>query len=169
MRSYNGISIICQISIVKSTAINRYSDASEVGCGGPYGSYWVQASWPKQWENFNIAILELYPTLLLVAMFCPRMARSEILFHCDNMTIVHILNKQTFKDKHILVLLRPLILLLLQLNIKFQDYHIPTNDNIIADDIPHFQVTTQLLEAHGMQRPPTDIPQDLMPLNCIQS
>ncbi len=68
-----------------------------------------------------------------------------------------------------MALLRPLILLLLQLNIRFQATHIPTNDNILTDAILHFQVTTQLLEAHGMQRTPTDIPQDIMPLNYIQS
>ncbi len=113
MQSYNGICIKRQPSIVESAAINLYSDASGVGCGGPYGSYRVQASWSKQWEKFNIAISELYLILLLVAMFGPHMARSEILFHCNNMTIVHILNKQTSKDKHIMPLLRPLILLLL--------------------------------------------------------
>ncbi len=169
MQSYNGISIIRQPSIVESTGINLYSDASGVGCGGTYGSCWVQASWPKQWEKFNIAILELYLILLLVTMFGPRMVRSEILFHCDSMAIVHIRNKQTSKDKHITALLRPLILLLLQLNIKFRAIHIPTNDNILADAISCFQVTTQLLEAYGMQRTPTDIPQDLMPLNYIKS
>ncbi len=167
MRSYNGISIIRQPSIVESTAINLYSDASGVGCGGTYGLYWVQASWPKQWEKFNIAILEIYPILLLVEMFGPRMARSEILFHCDNMAIIHILNKQTSKDKLIMAFLRTLILLLLQLNIIFQASHIPTNDNILADAISPFQLTSQLLEAYGMQTTPTDIPQDLMPLNYI--
>ncbi len=107
--------------------------------------------------------------LLLLAMFRTCNARSEILFHCDNMGIAHVLNKQTSKDKRIMVLLIPLILLLLQHNIRFRATHISTHENTFANAISHFQVAPLFLQEHVMQLRPAEIPCHLEPQNYIPS
>ena len=173
LKEYNGVTILRQPPIVESNAINLYSDASSYGYAGTYGSSWLQGKWPKSWVDktegnmLNIAVLELYPILLILLTFASKLSSSAILFHCDNMSIVHVINSQTSKDPNIMALLRPLILTLLQHNIRFKAVHITSEDNVLADRISRFQETPQLLDMYGMKRVPNTTPQCHAPTSFI--
>ncbi len=39
------------------------------GFGGCYGSNWIQGSWPENWGNYHINILEMYPVMALIETF----------------------------------------------------------------------------------------------------
>ena len=94
-----------------------------------------------------------------------KLTNSKILFHCDNIAVVSIVNNQTSKDKLIMKLVRPLVLLLLQFNINFKAVHIAGVKNVLADAISRYQVDNKMLEMYGMQEKPLDIPETLKPTN----
>ena len=50
---------------------------------------------------------------------------KKILFMSDNVSVVQIINKQTFKEKLIMRLIRRLVLSSLRYNIHFRAKHIP--------------------------------------------
>ncbi len=161
--SFNGKSIFYKQTITDSNSNNLYSDPSRKGFGGTYGTYWLQGSWPESWKNLNIAFLELYHILLLLKMFGYKMANSNILFHCDNMAIVQLINKQTSRDMTIMMLLRPLVLALLSHNIQFRSQHLNSADNYLDDAVSQFQETPEILQSAGLHSHRTHIPHLLLP------
>ena len=88
----------------------------------------------------NIAILELYPIVLAIHLFGYCLANKRILFSTDNLAIVHVLNKQTSKDKNIMCLMRNLVRSCLDLNILFRAKHIPGVFNTKADALSRLQI-----------------------------
>ncbi len=86
LHDYNGKTILYRSPITESNAINLYSDASGLAYRATYGS-----NWPANWASMNIAVLELYPTVLLIQLFGHKMANSRVLFHCDNSAIVEVI------------------------------------------------------------------------------
>ena len=67
------------------------------------------------------------------------------------------------KAKHIMRLIRPLVLILLKHNIMFSTQYITSVDNVLCDKISRLQVTDQLLEAYGKDLHPISIPRPLQP------
>ena len=163
LEQYNGITFFRQIGFTASNEINMCSDASKIGFGATYGSKWIQARWPEAWTKLHIAILELYPIYVIVAMFSHLIRNSNILFYCDNSAVVSIINKQSSTDNTIMSIMRPLVLILMKDNIYLRAKHLPGIDNILADKISRFQVDAQLLQQYGMQPEPLTIPDCLLP------
>ncbi len=87
-----------------------YTDTSNFGYGGSYGSQWFAGQWPKAWVKHPIAVRELYPIMAVINSFGHKLVNSRILFHCDNQAIVAVINSQFSKDKKIMSLHWPLIL-----------------------------------------------------------
>jgi len=165
LQSYNGITIIRQPSITTSNALNLYTDASDLGYGGCYGSSWFAGTWPATWAKYSIAVRELYPIMAVIHTFGHKLRNTRILFNCDNQAIVTVINKQSAKDKNIMSLLRVLILSLLHHNIRFKAEYISTHDNVIADSLSRLQATPQLLEYHSLNRDPVALDPDVLPEN----
>ena len=168
LSSYNGVTFFRHSHIVTSHEINMYADASSLGFGATYGSQWVQARWPVSWKKFHITVLEFFPIFVLVSLFQKMIVNSNILFHSDNIAVVEIINKQTSKNKHVMKILRPLILILMQSNINLRAQHIPGVANVLCDKISRFQVDSALLRQYGMRPVPTTIPQFLLPEDFIK-
>jgi hypothetical protein len=139
------------------------SDASKKGYGATYGKSWIEGIWPPSWSDLNIAVLELFPIYLLLAMFAHKLQHSHITFFTDNQAVVYIINKQTSKCPIIMAILRPLVLLLLHNNIILKSKHIPGIDNTLCDLISRQMATPQVLSQYGMCPTPTPIPAHLKP------
>ena len=165
LKNFNGKTIIRELPVNDSLTLHMYSDASKLGFGATFGSEWIQSTWPENWKALNIALLELFPIYVMIKMFGMKLTNSKILFHCDNIAVVSIVNNQTSKDKLIMKLVRPLVLLLLQFNINFKAVHIAGVKNVLADAISRYQVDNKMLEMYGMQEKPLDIPETLKPTN----
>ena len=165
LQNYNGRHFLREKLITLSPAINLHTDACPKGFGITFGTYWVFHPYPQTWSSLNIAILELYPIYVAVKLFASKMSNSNILFHCDNQAIVSVINSQTSKDKHILAILRELLLTLMSHNIFFRAKHLTSSANIICDKISRSKVTPQLLSTSGLQPSPTPLPQHLWPQN----
>ena len=165
LKNFNGKTIIRELPVNDSLTLHMYSDASKLGFGATFGSEWIQSTWPENWKVLNIALLELFPIYVMINMFGMKLTNSKILFHCDNIAVVSIVNNQTSKDKLIMKLVRPLVLLLLQFNINFKAVHIAGVKNVLADAISRYQVDNKMLEMYGMQEKPLDIPETLKRTN----
>jgi hypothetical protein len=165
LTTYNGVTYFRALGVADSITIHMVSDASKKGFGACYGSKWIQAPYPDTWHAHHITLLELYPIFVLIHIFGPLMKNSNILFHCDNSAVTAILNKQSSKDKNVMAIVRPLVLLLVDLNIYLKSEHIAGILNILPDRISRFQVTPALLRHYGMEPHPTLIPRRLLPEN----
>ena len=165
LRNHNGIAIIRPRFQYTSDSIKMCSDSSKSGFGATYGSQWIQGMWPTNWTSLNIAVLELYPIYLLLAMFAHKLHNTKITFYTDNQAVVHIINKQTSKCPILMQIVRPLVLLLLQNNIILRSAHIPGIDNTLCDLISRQKATPEILHKFGMCAAPVPVPQHLKPEN----
>ena len=79
--------------------------------------------------------------------------------------MVTILNKQTSKDKHIMAVVRAIVLMQLKYNDVLSAQHIPGVQNVLSDAISRQQETVDLLERYGMKPRPMEIPAHLQRQN----
>ena len=119
---FNGITIYNALWKGSSKDLSFFSDSCPQGFGGTFKRHFIQGSFPREWKRENIAVLELFPIYALVHIFAPSLVNGRIIFHCDNESIVHILNNKTSKDPAIMSLLRPLVLTLMNNNIVLKVY-----------------------------------------------
>lgn len=94
--------------------------AQSLGFGIVFGRKWAYGKWPSDCTHKNIAFLELFPIVLGVRMWGDSLANKLILFFTDNDSVVHLVNRQTSKNKELLCLLRQLLLICLRNNILFK-------------------------------------------------
>jgi hypothetical protein len=171
LANYNGITYFRSLKILPDTHLNMLSDASKQGYGATFGSHWIQERYPQHWQQLfddkkiGITTLELYPVLAIVTMFAHRIKNSHILFHSDNEGVVYIINKQSSRNKIIMNIIRPLVLVLMNNNIMLRSKHIPGKNNILCDAISRFKQTPTILQSYGMDPAPTPIPPQLLSAN----
>ena len=88
------------------------------------------------------------------------------MFFSDNEAVVHVINKQSCKDKLLMFFVRKLVLICLRLNIVFKVKHVPGVHNRLADSLSRLQVETfKALAPLHMDASPTPIPPHLQPMN----
>lgn len=160
LSDFNGTYMSLPSDWSSSKTLNLYSDASGTGFAAVCGTMWLQGTFPTSWSHHHIAIKELLPIVLAIAVWGPSLSTKRILFHCDNMSIVHILNDMTSKDKFIMVLVRKLVLFSLTHNILIRSSHIPGKHNVICDLLSRFQLRKALQTAPWLDPQPQPINQD---------
>ena len=110
-------------------------------------------------------MLEMFPIVISVSIWDSDLANKCILFHTDNQGLVEVINKKTTKDRHLLVLLRELVLQCLKHNILFRAVHVPGVHNVKADALSRLQVTRFKSLDQGMDHAQTIVPAHLLPQN----
>ena len=133
---------------------------------------WCTWFWCYIWVPLdqNIATLEFYPIVLSLYLWGEAMGNQCILlFFTDNESLVHLINRQTCKDKYLMAFVRKLVSICLHHNILCKAKHIRGVHNNLADALSRLQVQTfrQLALAH-MDPLPTKIPQHRQPQNWVQ-
>ena len=78
------------------------------------------------------------------------------------MAAVYILNKQSSRDKDIMVLVRRFVLACMKYNILTKCIHVPSHQNILPDSVSRFQIEKFRLMAPHMDREPTAVPAELL-------
>ena len=160
---YNGRSTFNFRWQLNSSTLRFTTDSSKKGYGGIFRNQFIQGLFPESWQEFNIAILEIYPIFALVHIFGPTIPNSHLLFRCDNEAIVYVINNKTSKDPYIMKILRPLILVLMENNIIFFAQHVPGKNNDICDALSRSQVPESFLRHHKLNLAPTPIPEEILP------
>ena len=109
-----------------------------------------------------ITIKELLPIVIAVEIYSQTLSNRHICFHCDNIAVVHIINKQTSKEKTVMKLFRRLVVTALKLNITLFAEHIPGKNNSLADFLSRLQVNEFQRAAPGIDEHPTPVPTRLL-------
>ena len=91
-----------------------YTDSCVSGFGGTFKSNYTAGNFPTRWQKLSVEVLELYP-IFLFNLFHEDLTNKKIVFHCDNLSVVHIINN--FKCLLIMKLVRPMVLLMLKNNL----------------------------------------------------
>ena len=167
LTDFNGRSFFIDDVWQNSVKLSLYTDASgALGFGAIFGSKWCYGKWPANWAHSNIVILVFYPIVLSLYLWGHEMSHQCVLFFTDNEALVHVINKQSCKDKPLMSFVRKLVAICLQHNIVFKAKHIPGIHNNLADSLSRLQVQTfrQLAPPH-MDQSPTEIPLYLQPQN----
>ena len=136
-----------------------------LGYAAIFGKHWFFREWPAVWKTFNITILEFFPIVLAIEIWGPLMRNKCIVFFSDNQAVVEIMNKQTSKDRSIMVLLRHFVLSTLKYNILFHAKHIAGCINRESDALSRLQVEKFRLLAPSADPQPTPVPGGLLPNN----
>lgn len=169
LSSFNGKSFFLKHNWLSSPKLNLFTDASgALRVGAVFGSHWCYGEWPINLKFQNIAILEFYPIVLSLYLWGGPMSSQCILFFTDNESLVHVITKQTCKDKALMLFVRKLVFICLHHNIIFKAKHIPGIYNNLTDALSRLQVQTFRLLAPAYMDPlPTEIPQHLQPQNWV--
>jgi hypothetical protein len=167
LRNHNGVTYFRSLQILPGDHFHMTADASKQGYGATFGPHWVQEAFPTYWQELltnkkiGITTLELYPVHVMIGTFGHRIKNSSVLFHSDNTGVVKIINKQSSPNKTIMSIVRPMVLHLMTHNIQLRSIHIPGKENTICDMISRFNITPSILQEHGMDAVPTQIPRQL--------
>ena len=141
LTGFNGKAFFLDVTFMTGDYLQLYTDASDcIGYGAVCGPEWFFGTWPNSWLTFNIIVLELYLIVAAVELWGVSWANSSICFLTGNEALVAIINKQTFREACVMVLLHKLILICLHCNINFTARHVPGRYNTLADKLSRCQI-----------------------------
>ena len=139
------------------------SDLSKQGFGGYCGKSCIAGQFPPSWRTLDIEALEPYPILALAGIFTCQLSNSQVRVLCDNLPLVHCINKLSSKNSSVMNLMRPLVLYLLAHNITLRAEYISSKNNWFCDTLSRHQVSERWLKNHGMDPKLVRIPASLLP------
>lgn len=163
--NFNGKSVLFPEEWESSDITRLFTDASGLlGFAAVFGSKWFAAEWSESLLGMQIAVKELFPIVLALEIWGVEMANRKILFMSDNMAVVEVINKQSSREKHLMHLLRRLVLVCLSNNILFKAKHIPGKYNVVADRLSRLQFQKAREAAPFLDQQATVIPSQLLQL-----
>ena len=164
LSSYNDVTMLINSKLISSESIKLYTDAASTqGFAAVFGSQWFNGVFPTIWQDYNIAVQELYPIVAALELWGRYMANHSVLFLTDNQAVVEVINKQSVKNSHLMRLIRRLVMAAMKFNVYFKAKHIPGKTNIIADKLSRFQEGIARQTAPWLQAQPAQIPAALQP------
>jgi len=144
------------------------TDASGTwGCGAFWMGKWFQWPWSPEWADINIMVKELVPIVLSCAVWGKQLAGNQVLFECDNSSVVVAVNRQYTKTPESMRLLRCLWFFVAYFDIDLKCRHIPGANNYTADHLSRNNLHAFFnLHPQGLQKC-SQLPQPLLQLMAI--
>lgn len=146
LQQWNGISMFHENCKTKAADMELYTDASSTqGFGGYFQGHWFCDQWPNEISNMeeqklSMAWLELYPIVVAAILWGHFWHKKRIVFYCDNLGTVQIIQKGRSKIPFIMKLMRRLTWCAMKYNFCVYAEHIPGVKNVIADALSRFQI-----------------------------
>ena len=160
LEKFNGKCVISSEVWGDEIHLHIFSDASGFAFGAYYQDKWLQGSFPSSWKDVNIAVKEFVPVYLAFRLWCKDLSNCKVMFHVDNISVVHMLNNQTSHVNVILVMLREMVLQAMFTNVQFVSKHVPGISNTICDLLSRLQISKALKAAPWLNQEKTPIPED---------
>lgn len=158
LEPFNGVSMFLNDPWLLSETLQLGTDASGIGYAAVFGARWVMGLWPAAWSCRDITAKELFPIVLALKIWAPLWKNHKILFLCDNMSVVNVINKQTCKDAFLMKLVRELVVTSLCNNVLFRAQHIAGKSNVLCDQLSRAMLQEARLTAPWLNLHPTPIP-----------
>ena len=117
--------------------LDFYTDSSGViGMGGVCGKQWMAEVWSNDFLNKckpSIAYLELYALVAGVLAWVHQFRNRQIVLHCDNQSVVNMVNHTSSSCKQCMVLVRILVLHSLKMNVRIYARYVTSKSNTQVD------------------------------------
>ena len=162
---------------VNSVDVDFFTDASanpQLGCGGICGKHWFILQWDEALIKSlkpSINYLELYAVTIAIFNWVYKFKNMRINIFCDNMSVVHMINKTTSNCKNCMVLIRLIVLNCLTHNVKLNAKHVPGKLNIFSDLLSRLEYKKFWQHARKMNRKffgkPESTPEQIWPMDKI--
>ena len=139
---WNGVALIPDNRWTSNADMELYTDASDIAIAGYFRGHWFVLEFMDQFSyltSYDICFRELLAIVVSLATWGNSMQRKRILFHCDNMSTVYILQNGTSKNPLMMNLVRTALFISAQYNIEYSAVHISSKDNDIADSLSRLQ------------------------------
>jgi hypothetical protein len=167
LTEWNGVSLFLDLATTDSYDLELYTDASGIGYAGYYKGDWFVGTWPKTLESEldstdSIAFRELYPIVVAAVLYGGNWSKKRILFRCDNIAVVHAINKARSGSPAMMQLLRRLALVAAKGNFAFASRHVAGVHNEIADSLSRFQFRRFRKLAPHASIVPTPLPETVL-------
>ena len=141
-----------------------YTDASTtMGFGAVWGDQWFYGQWPAG-KSHNIAVLELYPIVLAIHMLDQDVRDTALRVFTDNAALVSVLNRLYSRDALLRRLLRPLVSICLQRNLRICASHVAGSENVAPDLLSRGKIAEFKRRFPTLAATPMNIPETLSPV-----
>jgi hypothetical protein len=161
---FNGKALFPSGITHSASSLHLFTDASNLSFVGLFGTNWFYTPFSEEWLQYHITVREFLPIVIALELWSATFRNSTVVLHSVNLAVVHVINKNTSEDPHLMRLMRRLMLLLLQHNIHFTAKHFPGVLNTAADMLSRLQVTEFQYRFPHMQPKPTSIQPTLLEL-----
>ena len=159
----------------EATLLEFYSDASlnpELGFGARYEKEWTYAQWPTNFIHDyhpSIEFIELYGLAVAVFIWCKKLVNKQIVVHCDNESVVYMVNNTSSSCGQCMKLLRGIILKGLHHNFRIFAKHLRSEDNEVVDCLSRLQFAkfVKLMKKFHLRVVPEPLPDALWPVTKI--
>lgn len=131
--TWNGVSIMYDPHWTSDVEMDLHSDASNIAVAAYFAGDWFVEMVPDLQHSINWR--ELYAVVLAAATFGRQWRGRRIIFHCDNQSVVYILQSGTSKSPELMKLVRLLFYLSATHQFEFTSSYINTKINAIADSL----------------------------------
>ena len=152
-----------------------FSDASknpELGCGAYSEMEWFSKQWDKDFitkYDPSITYLELFGLTVAVKLWIHKYKDQHVIIHCDNQTVVQMINNSTSSCKNCMLLIRIVVMECLIWNVRLFALYVSTKSNGIADALSRLEYIRfhRLTEGKDMKPMGCKIPEILWPMNKL--
>ncbi len=159
---WNGRAFFLDPAWTPTPDMQLFTDAfSLVGLGAYWDGQWLQMRWPTSLATHSIQWKELCAIFVACKTWGSQWSRKRLLFHCDNLTVVHLWRSGMARAPLLMRLLRALFLVAARGNFHINITHIPGIDNSTADALSRFQMARFRRLVPGAAPHPTPVP-DMM-------
>ena len=162
-------------AVIMVSKIGFYTESfanRKLGFGGICSKLdWFFGQWePNYIQSLrpSIEYLELYAVAVRLFLYGERFSNQTLLLHCDNNSVMQMLNNTTSGCEHCMHLLRMIILRGLYYNFRVRAHHVGTRANGVADSLSILQWDRFLKLTGGSRNKfPTLLPHELWPASKI--
>ena len=152
-----------------------FTDSSVVetlGFGGVCDRNWFWGQWERNFIRKNTpskAYLELYAVCIGVYIWAERFRNLRLMLHCDNISVVEMINQTASKCKRCMRLIHLIVLKCLEFNFRLYSVYVKSAKNDLADSLSRLQFDRfkKLTENKRMQLHAEPLPKQLWPLSRI--
>lgn len=155
LETFNGKTLYLSEMFLSPDTKHLYTDAAKgLGFAAVLQSHWFYGTWQAWWSEQNITLLELVPIVLALETWGEQLRNSAVVLHTDNEALVWVINRQTSKEKLVMVMVRRMVRATLSYNITCHARHISGTCNQLADSLSRLHVARfRLLHPHADQQP----------------
>lgn len=164
--TWNGISILGDLTWRSSDSLHLYTDASGWGFGAVLGNQWMHGPWTaaekasaSKARGLDMSFLEFLALFKAIATWGDQWKGMRIVFHCDNEACVEVINNQRYRADSLGDMLRSSYMIAAHHQFEFRAAHIPGMSNTLADLLSRDQVAAfRISHPNAALSPTTPLP-----------